>query len=285
MSTHEATTDAELIALAVAGDRAALSALVERHQPFVFNVALKMFGDRHEAEDVTQEVFIRLLTSLGSFRGESAFTTWLYRITANHVIKTRRRGREIHVAVGDFAPYFDAVDAVPDEPWTPASEGDTTVDELRVRCTSGMLLCLDREQRLVFILGAMLGISHTAGAEALGTTPGNFRVRLHRARTQLSSWMQRRCGLVNKDNPCRCAKKTAGFVRLGFVDPQRLEFTRDRAEAIDRRSREQAPGVMASVAALHEQVFREHPPQRSRTDVVAALLRDETLRRFFELEH
>jgi RNA polymerase sigma factor (sigma-70 family) len=275
------TSDRELVDRARSGDRTALRALVERHESFVFNVALKLFGDRDDAEDLTQEVFTRAITGLAGFRGDSAFTTWLYRIAANHFLATKRRGLEL--AVGDFAAFFDAVAAVPDEPEDAVAFSDATVEELRVRCTTGMLMCLDREQRLTFILGAMFAIPHGTAAEILGITPGNYRVRLHRARSDLGEWMQRRCGLVDRKNPCRCAKKTRGYVQLGLVDPRRLVFNADYAARIGDVARRDAATAMQTVEAIDD-VFRSHPRQLARTDIVDTLLGNATLRRFFALD-
>jgi RNA polymerase sigma factor (sigma-70 family) len=276
-------SDQALIERAIAGDRDALNALVVRHQPFVFNIALKMFGSRADAEDLTQEIFIRVITSLRAFRAESAFSTWLYRIAMNHLLKTRRRGLELDI--GDFEEYFDNVAAAPDEP---LEESDvriagSTVEELRIRCTTGMLMCLDREQRAVFILGAMFNVDHAIGGEALGLSPGNFRVRLHRARRDLYQWMNRRCGLVNKANPCRCHKKTRAFVRLGLVDPQQLVFSVDHRQRIEELSHLHAREVMETVDTLHERVFLDHPVQLSRARIVDDILGNATLRTFFEL--
>ena len=192
MTNHEADQvahgeDLAIVARAVEGDRAALTQLIDRHQQFVFNVALKMFGDRVDAEDLTQEVMIKVITSLHAFRGESAFRTWVYRIAVNHFIKTRQRDRE-RVVTG-FASYFEAIEQTPDAPLRdldPLIAG-ATIEELRLRCTSGMLMCLDREQRLTYILGAVFGLDQTLAAEVLNISPGNFRVRLHRARTDLST--------------------------------------------------------------------------------------------------
>ena len=75
-----------------------------------------------------------------------------------------------------------------------------------------MLLCLDREQRLIYVLGEIFGVTDTVGAELLDTSPDNFRQRLARARRDLHSFMNDKCGLVNQANPCRCARKTAGFI-------------------------------------------------------------------------
>lgn len=275
-------TDRALVERALEGNRDALRQLVERHQAFVFNVALKMFGQREDAEDLTQEVFVKVITSLRTFRNESALRTWLYRLTVNHFLKTRRRALEISI-VG-FEDYFEGIAAVPDED-DPAAHGvnDQTVEELRLRCTSGMLMCLDRAQRMTFILGAMFGLSHQEGAAALGTTPGNFRVRLHRARGDLYRWMNEQCGLVNQANPCRCRKKTAGFVKLGFVDPQRLVFNADYAGRIDELTRRDAAATMQAVEDLNERVFRSHPLQRGGGAVLDAILGDKAINSFFRL--
>jgi hypothetical protein len=129
----------------------------------------------------------------------------------------------------------------------------------------------------------MFGLSHQEGAAALGMTPGNFRVRLHRARRDLYSWMNERCGLVNQANPCRCRKKTAGYVKLGFVDPQRLVFNADYAVRIDSLTRQEAAATMQAIEDLHEEVFRRHPLQRGGGAVLDAILGDKTIRSFFRL--
>lgn len=227
-------------------------------------------------------MFVRLITSLKSFRNESALRTWLYRLTVNHYLKTRRRALEI--SIDGFDSYFEGVAAVPDdEPAAESVVNDETVEELRLRCTSGMLMCLDHQQRMTFILGAMFGLSHQEGAAALETTPGNFRVRLHRARRDLYSWMNEKCGLVNRSNPCRCRKKTAGYIKLGFVDPQHLVFNTDYAVRIESLARREAAATMQAVEALHEEVFRTHRLQRGAGAALDAILGDQAIRSFFHL--
>jgi len=271
--------DRALLAQALDGSQDALRLLVERHQPFVYNIALKMFGAREDAQDLTQEVFVKVITSLRTFRQESAFRTWLYRITVNHFLKTRRRALELRVE--SFDAYFESIAAVPDEVPEAAIASGETIEELRLRCTTGMLMCLDRAQRLVFILGAMFGVSHRVGAEVIGISPENFRVRLHRARRDLYSWMAGRCGLVNEANPCRCSKKTAGFVKLGLVDPERRVFNADYVVRIEALTRHGAAAAMAVVEDLHERMFRNHPLQASGQTVVDEILGNPTIRGFF----
>lgn len=276
--TPDHDQDLELVAQAIEGSKSALTSLIERHHGFVFNLALKMFGSPSDAEDVAQEVFVKVITSLSSFQQQSAFRTWLYRVTVNHVLNTRRRGLETPTA--DFGEFFDGIAAIPDEPW---SHDDASVEELRLRCTSGMLMCLTREQRLTYILGGLFGVSHTVAAEVLGLSPGNYRVRLHRARTDLTSWMNQRCGLVNASNPCRCEKKTQHFVRQGLVDPAKRVFNTNFVTRIEALTRENAAEVLSEVDALHEREFLRHPYQQSSSTVVSELLGNSTLRRFFEL--
>jgi hypothetical protein len=160
---------------------------------------------------------------------------------------------------------------------------DSTVEELRVRCTTGMLMCLDREPRITFILGAIFNVNHLVGGEVMGVSPGNFRVRLHRARGDLYQWMNRRCGLVNTANPCRCHKKARGFVQRGLVDPRRLTFNADYKDRVETLSHSGAREVMSTLEDLHERVFLTHPAQVSRSRVVDEILGNEAVRRFFDL--
>ena len=86
--------DAELVEQAKNGDRAALEKLVLRHQAWIYNIAVRMVFQPHDAEEVTQEVLVKVITKLSTFKGESKFRTWLYRIAANHVLNMKRRSAE-----------------------------------------------------------------------------------------------------------------------------------------------------------------------------------------------
>src|SRR6266404_3710038 len=83
-------TDAELVEKAQSGDRAALEQLVLRHQAWIYNIAVRMVFQPQDAEEVTQEVLVKVITKLSTFKGESKFRTWLYRIAANHVLNMKR---------------------------------------------------------------------------------------------------------------------------------------------------------------------------------------------------
>src|SRR5437762_2946318 len=226
--------DSELVAEAQHGNRVALEKLVLRHQAWIYNIAVRIVFQPHDAEEVTQEVLVKVISKLSTFQGESTFRTWLYRIAANHVLNMKRRWAETRVIT--FADYGAAINGTSalDVPYPKSVpvEVPLLVEEAKTGCTMGMLLCLDRKQRLIFTLGAILGASDAVGADVLEMTPNNFRQCLARARRDLHSFMKNQCGLVNKNNPRRCPKKTRGFIEQGHVDPHHLLFVQQHVERV-----------------------------------------------------
>jgi RNA polymerase sigma factor (sigma-70 family) len=250
--------DEELAQLAVAGDHDALDQLIRRHQPWIFNLALRMAWYRDRAEDATQEILMKAVTKIHTFRGASLFRTWLYRIAVNHLLDIRQTETE---RKGDtFADFGRGMDSVPDfdPPDSSAIPIDVqlVIDETRHACMYGMLLCLDRRQRLAFILGEVFGVSSQLGGEMMDESPANFRQLLTRARRDLYQFMNNKCGLINSANPCRCARKTRAFMDAGFVDPGRRSFTGDHVAFV----REIAPSRIEELQSLdrqHAELFRQ----------------------------
>lgn len=132
------------------------------------------------------------------------------------------------------------------------------VDEARLGCTMAMLLCLDREQRLVYVLGEILGASDTAAAEILETTRDAFRQKLSRARRDLHGFMNDKFGLVNPTNPCRCEKKTRAFMKAGYVDPENLLFARDRLRIV-REVAERAQPALPGYDGICADIYAAQP--------------------------
>ena len=248
--------DAMLVTRARSGERIALEDLVRRHQRWIYNIAIRMLHHPQDAEDATQEILLKAVTRLSSFEDRSSFRTWLYRIAFNHLLNTKR-GR-LERADLNFRAYGDGLDSIPDFA-PPASSPDTKllVTEAMITCTSGMLLCLDREQRLAYILGDILDVTDAIATELLQISRDNFRQRLARARRDLGSFMNDKCGLVNAANPCRCAKKTRGFIAAGYVDPERLLFARDHMREI----REAVPRTYETIKSLDDRCASVHRGQ------------------------
>jgi RNA polymerase sigma factor (sigma-70 family) len=287
-STGSDATDVALAERANEGDKHALDELIRSHQGWIYNIAVRMVWEPRDAEDATQEVLIKVITKLGSFKAQSKFRTWLYRIVVNHVINMKRRGHELHEY--DFAGMGDELDRTPDldlpDPDSVPVDLPLLVEEAKVGCTTAMLLCLDRRQRLVFVLAEMFGVTDQVGGELLEISPDNFRQCLARARRDLYSFMNNKCGLINDGNPCRCAKKTRAFMDAGFVDPGRLRFVPEHLTRI----RDMAERRHRDIAALQDEqyasIFRDHPflSPPELTDFLRRTIADEHFRRTLDLD-
>lgn len=220
-------TDEALIQKAIEGDKSALEELIKRHQDWIYNIALRMVFYDDEAKDVTQETLIKIITKLSSFKMESSFRTWAYRIAVNHILNVKKsRGETKHYS--SFSEYGNSIDNTPDFDITEEAnlsfDAKKVIEEVKLSCLNGMLLCLNRKQRIIFILGGIFGAPDTVGCEIMEISRENFRQKLSRARKELFNFMNDKCGLINKDNPCRCAKKTKALVDSGYVNPGKLIF-------------------------------------------------------------
>ena len=123
---------------------------------------------------------------------------------------------------------------------------------------TAMLMCLDRRQRLAFVLGEIFGVTSDQGGELMEISAENFRQLLTRARRDLYHFMEDKCGLVNAANPCRCTKKAGAFMRNGWLDPKRRQFTPERLAAV----REIAPDRLDELQAMqraHAELYRDTP--------------------------
>ena len=162
-----------------------------------------------------------------------------------------------------FAAYGAAIVDTPDldlpDPKNVPVALPLLVEEAKNGCTMGMLLCLDRKQRLIFTLGEILGVSDSVGGEVLEMSAENFRQCLSRARRDLHNFMNDQCGLVNTANPCRCPKKTRGFIEHGHVDPHHLLFVAEHVQ----RVRDVAPAMVHEVEDVverqHAAIYGDHP--------------------------
>lgn len=238
-----------LVEQAKAGDLAALETLLGQVQPRLYNLALRMLWHPADAEDATQEILIRITTHLSQFRQESSFETWCYRIATNHLLTTRKRRAEIQKRTfemfdADLEQKLDrpAVELQPDN-----LEQRLMLEETELRCTLGMLLCLDREHRVAYILGEIIAVSGEEGAFITETTPQVYRKRLSRARERVRGFMNSHCGLVNPANPCRCHRQLgykitrenftpASFLFAGKpeLDAEVVTRYRDELQSLDK---------------------------------------------------
>lgn len=249
-----AKSEEGLAQAARSGDRAALEELIARIQKRIYNLAVRMLWHPSDAEDATQEILIKIVTDLSDFRGDSRFATWAWRIATNHLLTTRKRRAEHRaMSLEDFAQDLDR--GLSDHVEAPSDvEERLLVEEVKVGCMQAMLLCLNRDQRAAYVLGEIFEVTDREGAEIFGVSPAAYRKRLSRAREMIRNFMQRKCGLANADNPCRCRRRVTTAIRVGRVDPNGLLFARNgESEQVLQGIREMDQLVRA--AAL----FKSHP--------------------------
>lgn len=262
----------DLIDRAVGGDEVALSELVDRVKDRVFNLAMRMLGHRSDAEDATQEILVRVVTHLSSFRRESAFTTWVHRIALNHLLRARQQSAlEQQRDFDGFGALIDqgiaAFGQAGPEPTGPA--GRVLRNEVRLLCTHGMLVCLEREERAAFILGAILELSGAEAAELLELDPATYRKRLSRARKRLEDFMRSRCGVFDESNPCRCSKQVPIVEGAGMIDRDAPAYAGLRVlneeQSLAADEEREFLGLMSAVQVIDSQ------PQYAAPELLAAL--------------
>jgi RNA polymerase sigma-70 factor (ECF subfamily) len=172
-----ATTDSDLVARAAAGDGAAFHALVERHRAMVYRLAYQFAGNHHDAEDIAQDVFVKVFRSLNSFRYDAQLTSWLYRIVMNACIDHKRRQ-----SPAGSAPFTEEAELQMEN--TPAE--DPGPEERAYGGEIGNVLQaeiarLPPGQRLVFTMRHHEGLKLSEIADALGLAEGTVKRQLHAA--------------------------------------------------------------------------------------------------------
>lgn len=221
------STDNELQVLidqATAGDKQSLETLLVGVQDLVFNLSLRMIGTFPDAEDASQDILLKVMTHLSSFKKESAFSTWVFAIAVNHLKNYKK-----HM----FARYplsFDDygndilhanIQEVPD--LTQNVEKAILAEELKLSCTNVMLQCLDTESRCIFILGTMFQLDSRIAGDILGITPEAYRQRLSRVRKKMADFLKEYCSEYGKGT-CHCTERVNYAIKNHRIHPSKLDF-------------------------------------------------------------
>ncbi|MFZ4056487.1 MAG: RNA polymerase sigma factor [Ferruginibacter sp.] len=247
--------DVELIKESVAGNKTSLERLIHIHQDYIYNISLKLFSNPDDALDATQEILIKVITSLKTFKGESQFRTWLYRIALNHFLNTPKQKMELLLELNSshYSGFSDEIEK--DE------INEEEIEEVRLLCSTAMLMCLNREQRLLYIIGEIFGADHNLGAELFDLTPANYRVKLHRAKSDLLSFVSGKCGIINPNNSCRCPKKARTLIEKGIVDKNDLKFNSDYSKKINEIVVSQKNELSDKIQLQLQGLFKDSPFQ------------------------
>ena len=180
--------------------------LVEKYQPYLYNLALRLVYYPQDAQDLSQDVWIKILKSIDSFEEKSDFKTWSYRIMINLFLNQKRKYSEL-----TFDDFENTMDNMSDELLSVEyDEGfkKVLINEAKVGCMMGMLLCLNTEQRAIFVLGDIFEIKSQIASEIF----------------DLYHFMNNQCSLINKKNPCKCELKTKALIKEGYVNKDNILF-------------------------------------------------------------
>jgi RNA polymerase sigma-70 factor (ECF subfamily) len=177
-------TDRELVEACQRGEREGFRALFERHKDKVYSIALRYSGDESTAMDIAQDTFVKLYSSIRSFRGESTFESWLYRLVVNSCLDRKRRERRLMPLVDEMLDVLQA-------------PGDMTEAAVRAelsRRVRSVVARLPAEQRIVIVLRYTQGMSYDEIAGILGCSPGTVASRLSRTHKLLERRLARLVG-------------------------------------------------------------------------------------------
>jgi len=169
------------------GDPSGLKVLFDLHREKVFRLSWRMLGSPHDAEDAVQEVYLKVFRSVGSYRGDSAFSTWLYRMTANHCLDILRRRKVLSFIGMDKAP-------------EPPSTADASVEARRhlSPVVQQALSRLPDKQRACLLLCEMEEKSYEEISQALGISLGSVKSSIHRAKSAMKATLEKE-GMTAED--------------------------------------------------------------------------------------
>lgn len=250
----------QLIEEAVLGNQKSLEALLLSVQDMVFNLSLRMLGMVHDAEDATQEILIKVMTHLSSFRQESKFSTWVYRIAVNHLRNYQKSMFAKHPLSFEYYG-ADIVSGkekdVPDR--TNGVDSELLAQELKYSCTNVMLQCLDADSRCIYILGTMFRLDSSVAGEILDLTPEAYRQRLSRVRRKMGEFLGKYCGLSGT-GVCACGKRVNYAISSHRINPDQLDFL-----SLEECERDKITGFSSAMDQIDDisQVFTTLPSYRS----------------------
>lgn len=214
-----------LIDKAVAGDRDSLETVILSVRDLVFSLSLRMLGTFHDAEDATQDILLKVMMHLSSFKQESSFFTWVFRIATNHLINYKKHMFAKYPLHFEF--YGDDIENAPvrDIPdLTQDVEKSILAEELKMSCTNVMLQCLDTESRLIFVLGTMFKVDSRIAGDILEMKPEAYRQRLSRIRRKMADFLSAYCGEYG-NGKCRCRERINYAIQSRRLNPAVLDYT------------------------------------------------------------
>jgi RNA polymerase sigma-70 factor, ECF subfamily len=212
-------TDADVVRLAQRGDAAAFERIYRLHCRKVYALCLRMAGNPTEAEDLSQDVFLQLFRKIGTFRGESAFSTWLHRMTVNTILMRFRKTPKTETSLDTLSNPDEESGTPPKEFGGPDLRLNGVIDRVTLQAAVNELA---PGYKAMFILHDVQGYKHDEIARMFGCSAGNSKSQTHKARIQLRELLQK----TLRGRSRRHGKGTVGSLAL-----DELDFIFDYADA------------------------------------------------------
>ena len=228
------TVDLDLVVeKAQNGDSEAINEIIVQIKDLVYNLSLKMLLFPEDAKDATQEILIKIISKIDSFKRQSQFKTWVYRVATNYLLDVRgKSSQQFTMSFDDYALMIDSGQRTSVYSKN-LGELNLLEEEVKISCTHGLLQCLNKKNRLIYILADILQFDSVEGAEILDMSAQNFRKQLSRARNKIRYFLEDKCGLMNQKNPCRCNQKIDDLIDRGLIVPGSLRFAGASPRSID----------------------------------------------------
>jgi RNA polymerase sigma-70 factor, ECF subfamily len=249
-----------------------INSIVRLHGKKVYNLAYRITGNHHDAEDVTQEAFLQVHGNLPKFRGESLISTWLYRITVNTSLQIKRNLNKAYIDSLDET-ILQFKDDIPEDVkrWEDDPETRYIYDELLAEvqraCCHFITFRLTDEQRVVYIMRAMFNFPLDDIAAVLEINKNTIKARLQRAKTSLGTYFSGRCQWIEGGDGCSCES------RLGFAlsyAPEILQRLRNQPP--DKNMKAVMRNAFEDIRNL-DQFYRNLPAEKYDLDVLEKYLK------------
>ena len=271
----------DIVNEALAGSGRAVEEIVLRFQSRIYGLALRMLSHPEDAKDATQEILIKVIANLKTFRFEGAFQAWVYRIAANHLKTTRKSRMERFEISWEKAALL--VDQAAARGWLanpPAAPSKMLEIEARLRCTQALLTAMDRPHRLAFILGVVMDISSREGAWILEISPAAFRKRISRARGHLMAFLTNHCGLFDRANRCSCSGVLANHLQNRWILQDQPVFMNSAYKAESNETLKDCLRELdeLSKVTLLFKSFPSTPYPHDRSEMIKDILREDKYR-------
>jgi RNA polymerase sigma-70 factor (ECF subfamily) len=249
-----------------------VNTLVKSYGRQVYNIAYRITGNRHDAEDVTQETFLQVHRGLDAFRGDSSIYTWIYRIAVNASLQTKRRLNKSYLdSLDETIAQFK--DDIPEEvrQWENDPEKrylyDELLDEVRRACYHFITFRLSDEQRVVYVLRVVLDFSLDDISAILQIDKNTVKARLQRAKANLGSYFSGRCQWIEGAGDCSCESRL-GFA-LSFA-PEILKRLKQRP--LDEDMKATVRSTLRNVQGVNE-IYRSLPLEQYQTEELESYLK------------